>query len=99
MSIENYKWPFDPLLAKQLGFDYFAVGGSRSYNAEDHLRLAGIDEQRDWDLIGIVKTKNDILSLVLGNAPRLNSLLGISIAENVRWQVRNPLSDCSGGQC
>ncbi|KUL90838.1 hypothetical protein ZTR_00789 [Talaromyces verruculosus] len=87
MSRGNYTWPFDPLLAKQLGFDYFAVGGSRSYNAEDHLRLARIDEQRDWDLIGIVKTKNVILSLVLDNAPRLNALLGISKAEKVRWQA------------
>ncbi|EZF78364.1 hypothetical protein H105_00617 [Trichophyton soudanense CBS 452.61] len=84
MSVQPNSWPFDLAVAQQLGFVFLAVGGSRAYHQKE-LTATGADH-RDWDLIGVVKSKNDIVSLVLYSVAQLNALLGITKVENVKWQ-------------
>jgi hypothetical protein len=79
---------FDPALAENLGFLYLALGGSRVYQQQNWTSIHKIATKiQDWDLIGLVESKRDILFLVLHKETQLRSLLGIVHAEHLTWEV------------
>ncbi|KAJ2903744.1 hypothetical protein MKZ38_009396 [Zalerion maritima] len=84
----NYipNFPFDPTLARHLGFLHVAVGGSRAYRKQD---ASPGEEKRDWDLIGIVESRDDIVSIALHGTAQLNALLGVVKVEYSSWQILN----------
>ncbi|KAF2744333.1 hypothetical protein M011DRAFT_460900 [Sporormia fimetaria CBS 119925] len=81
-------FPCDTALAENLGFLYLAVGGSRVYQQRDQKSLHKTPAKvQDWDLVGLVESKGDILCLVLRKEIQLRSLLGIVDAEYLTWEV------------
>ena len=74
----------DPKLAKQLGFLYFGLSGSRAYKEGNWESLR---ENADWDFVGMVESKNDIVSLALQKKSQICDLLGIFRAECLSWEV------------
>lgn len=79
---------FDTALAGRLGFIYFGIGGSRNFRDGDFAvpgQKSG--ESQDWDLIGIVDSKEDIVSLALHRESQVLYLLGIMQAEYSPWSV------------
>ncbi|KFH42025.1 hypothetical protein ACRE_072460 [Hapsidospora chrysogenum ATCC 11550] len=74
----------DLSLAQQLGFLHFALGGSRAY--EDRNSKLSQEHINDWDFVAVVESRNAIVSIVRHHAARLNTLLGVINAEDIRWQ-------------
>ena len=75
-------------MAKELGFLYLAVGGSRVYQQQDQTSVPKTAAKiQDWDLFGLVNSKQDILCLVLQKEAQLRLLLGIINAEYLTWKV------------
>lgn len=80
--------PVSPALARHLGLLHFAIGGSRAYREQDPPGGdTDSDAKRDWDFIGIVESRNDIVSIALHKTTQLNTLLGVVRMEYSGWQV------------
>ncbi|RAQ98581.1 haloacid dehalogenase domain-containing protein hydrolase [Stemphylium lycopersici] len=81
-------FPGDLTMAEELGFLYLAVGGSRVYQQQDQTSVPKIAAKiQDWDLFGLVNSKQDILDLVLQKEAQLRLLLGIINAEYLTWKI------------
>ena len=74
----------DPLLAKQLGFVSVALSGSRTYQYPQQEVSAACD----WDFVGIVERKYDILNIVRHRRELLCDMIGIVLPEHFPWEVR-----------
>jgi hypothetical protein len=76
--------PIDPVLAKQLGFVSVGLGGSRAYQYPQR----EVSTACDWDFVGVVERKDDILNLVLHRRETLREMIGIVQPEHFPWEVR-----------
>jgi hypothetical protein len=75
-------------IAEELGFLYLAVGGSRVYQQQNQTSVPKTAAKiQDWDLFGLVESKEDILCLVLQKETQLRLLLGIIDAKDHIWKV------------
>lgn len=83
MGITSGLWP-DCELAKDLGFLYLGLSGSRAYKDGSSAELRA---DSDWDFVGMVESKNDIISLVVNNETRICDLFDIVKQECVSWEV------------
>lgn len=73
----------DPLLAKQLCFVSVALSGSRAYQYPQREVSTA-----DWDFVGVVERKHDILNLVWHRREVLCDMIGIVQPEDFPWEVR-----------
>lgn len=73
----------NPLQAQQLGFISISLSGSRAYkySRQDY------PTTYDWDFVGLVERKCDILDLLLHRREELWSLLEIVQPEQFPWEV------------
>jgi hypothetical protein len=75
-------------IAKELGFLYLAVGGSRVYQQQYQTSVPRTAAKiQDWDLFGLVESREDILCLVLQQETQLRVLLGITDPQYHTWKV------------
>ncbi|KAJ5559812.1 hypothetical protein N7513_002211 [Penicillium frequentans] len=73
----------NPRQAQQLGFISISLSGSRAYEYS----RADYPTSCDWDLIGLVEGKRDILDLLLHRREELWNLLEIVQPEQFPWEI------------
>jgi hypothetical protein len=83
---QHFGFSPDPVIARQLGFISISLGGSRTYKYPPQ----EVPTTYDWDFVGLVERKCDILGLLLHRREELWDMLGIVEPEQFPWKVSFP---------